>query len=170
MLPAEKIEEGFVVIKHYAARHSINMRRLFNYYERYWIQNVGVELLSVYKKKFRTNNNIEGFHNKLRLIFQVSHPNIWSFLAYICKINDNYSVKFDQLNNGLEITPRGPRSKYLANNKKIRSASRQLRQRTINIKTFLLRCSYSVATYDEQMHVLALNEGGKTHYKKNNPT
>jgi len=35
LLPAEKIEEGFVVIKRYAARHSINMRRLFNYYERY---------------------------------------------------------------------------------------------------------------------------------------
>lgn len=35
LLPARKIEEGFVEVKRYAARHSINVRRLFNYYERY---------------------------------------------------------------------------------------------------------------------------------------
>lgn len=35
LLPAGKIEEGFVVINRYAARHNISMRRLFNYYERY---------------------------------------------------------------------------------------------------------------------------------------
>lgn len=68
----------------------------------------------------------------------------------------------------MEIT-RGPRSKYLVNDKKIRSASRQLRQRTINIKTFLLRCSYSVAAYEEQMRVLALNEGGEDPLQEEQP-
>lgn len=53
---------------------------------------------------------------------------------------------------------RGPRSKYFANDKQIKTASHQLRQGTINIKTFLLRCSYSVASYDEQMRALAIND------------
>jgi len=57
----------------------------------------------------------------------------------------------------------------LVNDKKIRSASRQLRQRTINIKTFLLRCSYSVAAYEEQMRVLALNEGGEDPLQEEQP-
>lgn len=35
LLPARKIEEGFIEIKHYATMHNVNMRRLFNYYERY---------------------------------------------------------------------------------------------------------------------------------------
>lgn len=51
---------------------------------RYWLRNVGVEVLSVYKKVYRTNNNIESFHNKLRQTFQVSHPNIWAFLGNMC--------------------------------------------------------------------------------------
>jgi len=35
LLPARKIEKGFVEVKRYAARHNISVRRLFNYYERY---------------------------------------------------------------------------------------------------------------------------------------
>lgn len=36
LLPARSIEEGFIVIKQYAVIHNINLRRLFNYYERYY--------------------------------------------------------------------------------------------------------------------------------------
>jgi len=53
---------------------------------------------------------------------------------------------------------RGPRSKYLANDKRIKSANCQLRQGSINILTFLLLCSCTVATYEERMRLLALNE------------
>lgn len=66
-------------------------------------------------------------------------------------------IKLEQIGNGLVIS-RGSRSKYLANDKKIKSASRQLRQGSINILTFLLRCSYTVETYEERMRLLALNE------------
>lgn len=49
------------------------------------------------------------------------------FIAYnICKINYNYLVKVDQINKGLMISW-GPRSKYLANDKRIKSASHKLR-------------------------------------------
>lgn len=66
-------------------------------------------------------------------------------------------IKLEQIDNGSVIS-RGSRSKYLANDKKIKSASRQLRQGSINILTFLLRCSYTVETYEERMRRLALNE------------
>jgi len=79
------------------------------------------------------------------------------FIANLCKINDNYLIKLEQIDNGSVIS-RGSRSKYLANDKKIKSASRQLRQGSINILTFLLRCSYTVETYEERMRRLALNE------------
>lgn len=35
LLPANKINDGFTEVKRYATAHTINMRRLFNYYERY---------------------------------------------------------------------------------------------------------------------------------------
>eukprot|EP00102_Acyrthosiphon_pisum_P019999 XP_016657209.1 PREDICTED: uncharacterized protein LOC107882798 [Acyrthosiphon pisum] len=133
------------------------MLRLFNYYERYWLQNVGVKVLSVYKKKFRTNNNVESFHNKLRQMFQTSHPNIWVFLGNICKLIDNYSIKLNQTDNGLVIL-NTKRAKYVANDKRIRSASRRLRQGLITVRTFLKLCSYSVAGYEERMRGLAIGQ------------
>jgi len=35
LLPAQRIEEGFIEAKRYASMHNVNMLRLFNYYERY---------------------------------------------------------------------------------------------------------------------------------------
>ncbi|XP_050065079.1 uncharacterized protein LOC126554005 [Aphis gossypii] len=157
LLPAQRIEEGFIEAKRYASMHNVNMLRLFNYYERYWLQNVGVEVLSVYKKKFRTNNNVESFHNKLRQMFQTSHPNIWVFLGNICKLIENYSIKLNQTDNGLVIL-HTKRAKYVANDKRIKSASHQLRQGLISVGTFLKRCSYSVAGYEERMRALAIGQ------------
>lgn len=37
LLPAQRIEEGFIDIKQYAIVYHVNLRRLFNYYERYYI-------------------------------------------------------------------------------------------------------------------------------------
>lgn len=37
LLPGNKINDGFTEVKQYATVHNINMRRLFNYYERYVI-------------------------------------------------------------------------------------------------------------------------------------
>lgn len=37
LLLARRIEEGFIDIKQYAIIHHVNLRRLFNYYERYYI-------------------------------------------------------------------------------------------------------------------------------------
>jgi len=52
-----------------------------NIFFRFWINRVGVEIISVYNQARRTNNHIEFFHNKLRYSFGVAHPNIWVFLS-----------------------------------------------------------------------------------------
>ncbi|CAI6363524.1 unnamed protein product [Macrosiphum euphorbiae] len=83
LLPAHQIEEEFIEAKRYASMHNVNMLRLFNDYEQYWLQSVGVEVLSVYKKKFRTNNNVESFHNKLRQMFQTSSKYLGIFRKYM---------------------------------------------------------------------------------------
>lgn len=55
---------------------------------------------------------------------------------------------------------RQKRVKYLANDERIKSASRQLRQGRISIRIFLMRCSHSVAEYEERMRTLALGQNG----------
>jgi len=48
------------------------------------------------------------------------------------------------------------KTKYLINDSRIRTASRQLRQGRLSIKNFLLRCSFTVAGYEERMRFMAL--------------
>jgi len=56
LLPARRIEEGFIEIKQYAVIHDVDLRRLFFYYERYsiyqnyWIVNsastfIGIKII-----------------------------------------------------------------------------------------------------------------------------
>lgn len=50
------------------------------------------------------------------------------------------------------------KTKYLINDSRIRTASRQLRQGRLSIKSFLLRCSFTVAGYEERMRFMALGQ------------
>ncbi|XP_029347733.1 probable basic-leucine zipper transcription factor S [Acyrthosiphon pisum] len=50
------------------------------------------------------------------------------------------------------------KSKYITNDSRIRTASRQLRQGRLSIKSFLLRCSFTVAGYEERMRFMALGQ------------
>ncbi|XP_008183967.1 uncharacterized protein LOC103309677 [Acyrthosiphon pisum] len=136
LLPAQKIVQGFRIIKRLARRYLIEMNTLFDYYERFWIHRVGVEIISVYGQARRTNNHIESFHNKLRYSFGVAHPNIWVFLNKLCDLIKNYNIVINQLQNGLTPT-RNTRSRYIANSDRIQYATRQLNLGLINTKEFL---------------------------------
>lgn len=48
---------------------------------RYWLRSIGPQVVSVHGLPRRTNNNIESFHNALRLKFSVAHPSLWVFLG-----------------------------------------------------------------------------------------
>lgn len=48
---------------------------------RYWINTVGVEVISVYGRPRRTNNSVESFHKKFTAELGVHHPNIQVFLS-----------------------------------------------------------------------------------------
>lgn len=75
----------------------------------------------------------------------------------MCRINDSYLIKLNQLANGLVLTC-NTRAKYLSNDERIKSASHRLRLGAINIRIFLLQCSYSVSGYEERMRLLNINQ------------
>lgn len=61
------------------------------------------------------------------------------------------------MENGLVLS-RNMKTKYITNDSRIKTASRQLRQGRISIKSFLLRCSFTVAGYEERMRYMALGQ------------
>lgn len=50
------------------------------------------------------------------------------------------------------------KTKFITNDSKIRTASRQLHQGRLSIKSFFLRCSFTVARYEERMRFMALGQ------------
>lgn len=48
--------------------------------------------MSVHGLPRRTNNNIESFHNSLKLKFTVSHPSLWVFLGKQTILLVNYNI------------------------------------------------------------------------------
>lgn len=68
----------------------------------------------------------------------------------------NYDIVVNQLKNGLTPT-RNTRSRYIVNSERIQHATRQLNLGLINTKEFLNRCSYTVASYEENQRYFALN-------------
>jgi len=76
---------------------------LFNYllfiyfmkFVRFWLQRMTPNFISVYNAPRRTNNNIESFHNSLKLKFSVVHPNLWVFIRKLQKkIKNNLLISF----------------------------------------------------------------------------
>jgi len=70
----------------------IRIYLLLIYLSRYWLRRVGAQIMSVYGFPRRTNNNLESFHNQLRLKFSVTHPNLWIFLGKYINIYKLLSV------------------------------------------------------------------------------
>lgn len=66
------------------------------------------------------------------------------------------SIVVNQLSNGLNPT-RNTRGKFIANSQKIKYATQKLELGLINIKEFLKRCSYSVASYEERLRHFSLH-------------
>ncbi|CAM4756223.1 unnamed protein product [Rotaria magnacalcarata] len=60
-----------------------SLKPLFEYYENYWVKTIGIKRWNVYGIRIKTNNNAEGFHNRLNLRVAKHHPNIWIFTRCI---------------------------------------------------------------------------------------
>ncbi|KAL4088529.1 hypothetical protein QTP88_023623 [Uroleucon formosanum] len=73
---------------------------LIGYIEHYWFFQVGPEFFSVFGEDYRTNNYLESFHSIL-LVQMGRYPNVWDFLRKLTYIENQFSVKFNQVRNNL---------------------------------------------------------------------
>lgn len=63
------------------------LRKLLNYYEVNWITNTKTPpaTWSTYKRAVRTNNDVEGWHNRLNEGSQCAHPNMYLLIRQLAK-------------------------------------------------------------------------------------
>ncbi|CAF4059685.1 unnamed protein product [Rotaria sordida] len=78
-----------------------SLRTLFDYFENYWIKRIDINKWNVYGFRIRTNNNAEGFHNRLNLRIAKYHPNIWTFIRCIQGEENRFNHVLIQMIGGL---------------------------------------------------------------------
>ncbi|CAI6346825.1 unnamed protein product [Macrosiphum euphorbiae] len=155
LLPSGDIQRAFDMVRMFAVNHGIPMSSLFDYYDNYWLRQVGSNIISVNGLPRRTNNSLESFHNTLRNKFNVTHPNLWIFLDHLSHLSMNFHTIMAQINNNLR-----PTSNHRINYRHLNSIQHACQQYTLGLISmwqFLQRMSHATTTYEQQQRNWALH-------------
>ncbi|KAF0746411.1 MULE domain-containing protein [Aphis craccivora] len=136
------INDGFRAILDFAQQNIEVYQRmetfLIGYVQKFWLVQVGPELITVFASEIRTNNYLESFHNQLLRFFRM-HPNIWDFIQKLRILENQYYVKMFQARKNLTIRDQTSRREYAVNTVLIRRAIEKL-----NEDNDILRCLRSM--------------------------
>ena len=111
-LPANEIKRDFKQLFESEALHGHfcveeqfkeQFLKLVEYYEHFWMTRVPVESWSQHTSKTRTNNVCEGFHNGLRHVVGVVHPNPFITIQLLLRVDKEATNKFDSYLEGNDV-------------------------------------------------------------------
>ncbi|CAF1355393.1 unnamed protein product [Rotaria sordida] len=84
LMPRDKVKSSFEEIQEDACKlPGQPMDQLLEYSEDNWMNDV--DLWNVSESNVRTNNNCEGYHNRMNFRLQRNHPNMWLFFNFLQK-------------------------------------------------------------------------------------
>ncbi|KAK3932642.1 putative WRKY transcription factor protein 1 [Frankliniella fusca] len=113
---------------------------LFNYLRATWIEGIGERTLCVFGVRHRTNNVAEAHHRNINSRV-VRRPNVWRFIEMVREIEDVAWRDLGRLETGLAPS-RARRVSSLLSDARIRSCSRQVHNREMDILHFLASVSW----------------------------
>ncbi|CAF4935093.1 unnamed protein product [Rotaria sp. Silwood1] len=119
------------------------LKPLFSYFENQWMKNVDIQRWNVYGIQMRTNNNAEGYHNRLNSRISKYHPNIWAFIRCIQGEENRFNHLLIQMKGGLTARPKT--KKTLAIQHRIDTLYVRYNNGDINANELLDGLSYVVA-------------------------
>ena len=71
-------------------------RKLVAYYTDFWLSRIPVVILSQHRSERRTNNVCEGFHNGLRQIIGIVHPNPFVTIQLLRRVDEEATPREGQ--------------------------------------------------------------------------
>ena len=143
LLPANHIAAQFQRIANSVRRNDRPMQRLLKYVRRQWISSSVHSLngISVHGMDVRTNNDCEGYHNRLRILGRqnMSFYKLVEFIHKECMLVEIHvklvaAGKLTKLQNNI----------YIKNNEDIKHLFSQYRNDIVTTDIFLLRISYLI--------------------------
>ena len=148
LLPANHIAESFNHIANSVRRNDRPLQKLIKYVRRQWITSTvhSLDGMSVHGLDIRTNNDCDGYHNRLRHLGQVNMTfyKLVEFIHKECKLVEIHiqlvhSKKLSKYVNNV----------YKRNSVNINNLILTYRNNNISVDAFLLRVSYLINPANE---------------------
>ena len=147
-LKAEQIEPAFNLLKQEAqacnmgAHDRAKFNRFCRYVKRFWFGTVGVQSISVFGLRTRTNNWSESYHSMLKKRIKTNRPSFWNFVIKLYEVQEDFDADIDRVDLGLKIR-RNRRAKDLRNEAVRVEAEDKLERGLYTPMEFLARVSHT---------------------------
>ena len=147
-LPEREILGAFFLLEqetfYYNEIEYLLIKKLKVYYKKTWI--IGRKGLSVFSTENATNNGAEAFHETLKSVITVHHPNIWKFLSDLNKVILDFELEYQRLEKGLAIT-RKPKRQTLENAARRNTCKEKLQEGKYSITQYLAAVSATIGAH-----------------------
>lgn len=134
LLPIDRVETGFDKLLIFIEEKGLtdDFKEFISYFQNTWLSRFSKDLWCVSERTRRTNNNIEGYNHKVKLLIQ-NNPSAWTFLDSLLDLALDASSLFehDRKNN---VEPPKDRSKL---SEPLKEALQQLNEHKIDEIAFL---------------------------------
>ena len=143
-LPVLLVRPNFIVIEgSTTVQDSPKLQQLCDYYKSTWLNgSFPVALWNVNNQTLRTNNLVEGWHNKLNRGIGKIHPNLFEVITYLQKEQRETELTVSRARLGAAPPTRRPKYKKLE--ERITNLTQQHTDGTINSKEFLRQIRHVV--------------------------
>ena len=84
-------------------------REVIAYYKRFWLDEIGPEMICQWDESNRTNNHAEAFHRGIASAVQVAHPQTLVLIQLLISIEREAMLRFDAQRSGKEVQQRDRR-------------------------------------------------------------
>lgn len=111
---------------HYRTAADQRLGPLFAYFDHEWMQSIPCVMWNVHGADIRTNNSVEGWHNRFKNVVATHRPNIWRLLLALRQEQAATEVALQQIAAGQRV------HKTVATYKNIRKQLRRLLRRFRN--------------------------------------
>jgi hypothetical protein len=118
---------------------------LFNYFSCEWLVNIPPAMWNVHQSDMRTNNHLEGWHNRFNNLVSQHHVNIWKFVQCLREEQCSTEVAVQQIASGRTVHRGNGRYKRI--NRRIHKLERRFNRGRLNILQLIDGISYNLADY-----------------------
>jgi hypothetical protein len=140
--PLAVIRQTFHIIE---VGSDARLATLFTYFRAQWIIHVQPRMWNVHNSSHRTNNDLEGWHNRFKNIVARHRPNIWKLLN--CLIQEQASTEVIMLQIAAGQNVQQQNSRYKNIHRRMKRLRRRYNRGNITLIQFISGISYNLAEF-----------------------